>query len=132
MFRPTFVDHLVFRVSDIDRTSSFYSALLGEPYRTNDYAMWSVGNTLLFFTKATGHPHPYDKEKVGLNHIALGVRSIDELRTAESQLSAASIAHSGIKLWQDGVTPYIWLDDPDGIRVEYWLRSPEEIPPEAD
>jgi hypothetical protein len=28
-------------------------------------------------------------------------------------------------VWQDGSTRYIWLDDPDGIRVEYWLRPAE-------
>ncbi len=43
MFRPKFVDHLVFRVSDIDRTARFYSALLGEPYRADGYVMYSAG-----------------------------------------------------------------------------------------
>ena len=125
MFLPTFVDHLVFRVRDINRTTRFYSALLGEPYQADGYVMFRAGDTLLFFTPPVGAQGSYDKEKVGLNHFALGVRTIDELRLVESQLDQASIAHSGIKLWQDGVTPYIWLDDPDGIRVEYWLRSPE-------
>ena len=132
MFRPNFVDHLVFRVSDIDRTARFYSALLGEPYKADGYVMYRVGDTLLFFTPSIGvRPEPYDKENVGLNHVALGVRTIDELRMVESQLNQASITHSGIKIWQDGLTRYIWLDDPDGIRVEYWLRSPEETLPEA-
>jgi glyoxylase I family protein len=45
-----------------------------------------------------------------------------ELRTVQAQLDAGAVAHSGIKLWQDGVTEYIWLDDPDGMRVEFWLR----------
>jgi len=76
-----------------------------------------------------GRTEPCDKERVGLNHIALGVRTIDDLRMAESQLNQASIAHSGIKTWQDGMTRYIWLDDPDGIRVEYWLRPLEETLP---
>jgi len=130
MFRPNFVDHLVFRVSDMDRTTRFYSSLLGEPYRVEGYVMYSAGDTLLFFTPSAENTEAFDKEKVGLNHIALGVRSIDELRMVESQLNQAAIAHSGIKLWQDGLTSYIWLDDPDGIRVEYWLRLPEKELPE--
>jgi glyoxylase I family protein len=130
MFRPDFVDHLVFRVSNMDRTTRFYSALLGEPYKGEGYVMYSVGDTLLFFTPLTKPMETYDKEKIGLNHIALGVRSIDDLRSVESQLNQAAIAHSGIKFWQDGVTRYVWFDDPDGIRVEYWLRVPEETPPE--
>jgi glyoxylase I family protein len=126
MFRPNFVDHLVFRVRDMDRTARFYSALLGEPYKEDGYIMYRAGDTLLFFTPSIGSTEPYNKEKVGLNHIALGVRTIDELRIVDSQLNLAAIAHSGIKVWQDGLTRNIWLDDPDGIRVEYWLRSPEE------
>lgn len=126
MFRPDFVDHLVFRVGDMDRTARFYTSLLGEPYTDEGYVMYSVGNTLLFFTASKGQTETFDKEKIGLNHIALGVRSIDELRSVELGLNHAGIAHSGIKFWQDGVTRYIWLDDPDGIRVEYWLRLPEE------
>jgi glyoxylase I family protein len=131
MFRPNFVDHLVFRVSDMERTARFYSSLLGEPYRAEGYVMYSAGDTLLFFTPSVEHTEAFNKEKVGLNHIALGVRSIDELKIVESQLNQAAIAHSGIKLWQDGLTQYIWLDDPDGIRVEYWLRLPEKDMPEA-
>jgi catechol-2,3-dioxygenase len=125
MFRPNFVDHLVFQVSDMDRTNRFYSPLLGEPYAAEDYVMYSVGDTLLFFTPAVENAESFNKERIGLNHIALGVRSLDELKDVESQLNQAAIVHSGIKLWQD-VTPYIWLDDPDGIRVEYWLRVPEK------
>ena len=123
---PTFVDHLVFRVRDIDRTERFYTALLQEPFRSDGYIMYMVGDTRLFFTPSVDHALPYDKENVGLNHIALGVRTSEELQRIESQLDEKSVVHSGIKLWQDGLTKYIWLDDPDGIRVEYWLRLPED------
>jgi glyoxylase I family protein len=128
MFLPTFVDHLVFRVRDMDRTERFYTALLDEPFKGNGYIMYMVGNTRLFFTPSVDHAAGYNKENVGLNHIALGVRTIEELQRVESQLSGGCVANSGIKLWQDGLTKYIWLDDPDGIRVEYWLRLPEELP----
>ncbi len=79
--------------------------------------MYMAGDTRLFFTPSVDHASPYNKENVGLNHIALGVRTIEELQRVESQLNGGSVTHSGIKLWQDGLTKYIWLDDPDGIRV---------------
>jgi glyoxylase I family protein len=126
MFHPTFVDHLVFRVRDVAQTERFYSVLLEEPFKGDGYIMYMVGDTRLFFTPSAEQAVPYNKENVGLNHIALGVRTLEELQNAESQLNQGGIAHSGIKFWQDGVTRYIWLDDPDGIRVEYWLRLPEE------
>jgi catechol-2,3-dioxygenase len=112
----------------MDRTERFYTVLLEEPFKADGCIMYMVGDTRLFFTPSVDHASPYNKENVGLNHIALGVRTIEELRRVESQLNEGSVAHSGIKLWQDGLTKYIWFDDPDGIRVEYWLRSPEEPP----
>jgi catechol-2,3-dioxygenase len=126
MFIPNFVDHLVFRVAELGRTERFYKEFLGEPLRAEDYIMYRAGDTLLFFTAAEAPQGPFDKEQVGLNHIALGVRSLEELWTIQIQLDDGGISHSGIKLWQDGTTHYIWLDDPDGMRVEFWLRLPEE------
>lgn len=125
MLLPTFVDHLVFRVRDLKRTERFYAVLLEEPLKADGYIMYMIGDTRLFFTPSVDHAAPYNKENVGLNHIALGVRTVEDLQTVESQLNEGGIVHSGIKLWQDGLTKYIWLDVPDGIRVEYWLRLPE-------
>lgn len=125
MIYPGFVDHLVFRVSDLARTERFYTALLGEPaHRTEDSVMFIAGDTRLFFT-LPGKPEPqrHDKENVGLNHVAFGVRTIEELRTVEAQLDAAGIAHSGIRIDRYGQREFIWMDDPDGIRLEFYLRA---------
>jgi hypothetical protein len=43
------------------------------------------------------------------------------LQTIQAQLDGCGIPHGGIKLWRDGLTEYFWLDDPDGMRVEFWL-----------
>jgi glyoxylase I family protein len=120
---PNFVDHLVFRVAEMARTERFYSTLLGQPLKEEDYIMYMAGDTRLFFTRcAVSGQETYNKDNVGLNHIAFGVRTSMDLETIREQLDSNGIPHSGIKLWQDGVTEYIWLDDPDGIRVEFWLR----------
>jgi catechol-2,3-dioxygenase len=125
MFVPTSIDHLVFRVRDLDRTERFYEVLLGKPLKGEGYLIYMAGGTRLFFTPAPVDAPPYDKDDVGLNHIALAVPTLEELERVQSQLNEASVTHSGIKFWKDGLTRYIWLDDPDGIRVEYWLRLPE-------
>ncbi len=126
MFLPTFVDHLVFRVREMARSELFYTAVLEEPFCEDGYVMYQVGETRLFFTPCADKAAPHDKEDVGFNHIALGVRTPEELQAVAAQLDEARVVHSGIKLWQDGLTRYVWLDDPDGIRVEYWLRIAEE------
>lgn len=124
MLFPNFVDHLVFRVADLERTERFYSPLLGDPEKESDYVVFSAGNTLLFFTRSPRlAQRAYDKEAIGLNHVALGLRTAAELDIVRAQLDAAGITHSGIKMWKDNATPYIWLDDPDGIRVEFWVRA---------
>jgi len=124
MIRPLFVDHLVWRVRDLSQSEKFYAGFLGTPHeRAADSIMYQVGDTRLFFTRCVrDHVTAYDKETVGLNHFALGVRTLEELEKIEDQLDAAGIAHSGIQLDRYGSKEFIWMDDPDGLRVELYLR----------
>lgn len=124
MICPTFVDHLVFRVAELDRTERFYTALLGQPaQRAEASVMYKAGDTRLFFTSADEQQDgPYEKEKVGLNHIAFGVRTLEDLKAIQEQLGIAGISHSGIMQDKYGMKEFIWLDDPDGLRVEFYMR----------
>jgi glyoxylase I family protein len=81
MMYPQFVDHLVFRVADVSKSERFYTMLLGQPpHRTEDSIMYQVGDTRLFFTRCDQHsPGPYEKEQVGLNHLAFGVPTLQDL-----------------------------------------------------
>jgi glyoxylase I family protein len=118
VIRPNFVDHLVFRVAEVARTERFYTALLGQPaHRAEGSTMYQVGDTRLFFTRSDKYQaRPYEKEQVGLNHLAFGVRTLEELQTIRAQLDSLGVTHSGIKLDKYGQKEFIWLDDPDGIR----------------
>jgi glyoxylase I family protein len=124
MTYPQFVDHLVFRVADLSKTERFYTMLLGQPpHRTEDSIMYLVGHTRLFFTRCDQpQPGPYAKDEVGLNHFAFGVRALEELQAIQTQLSCAGIPNSGIKKDRYGQKDFIWLDDPDGMRIEFYLR----------
>jgi glyoxylase I family protein len=121
---PQFVDHIVFRIADLGKTEHFWTALLGSPpHRTPDSVMYQVGDSRLFFTLCSvNSTEKYDKERIGLNHVAFGVRTLGELRDVQRQLDSAGIQHSGIRKDQYGQKDFIWLDDPDGIRVEFYLR----------
>lgn len=124
MIYPKFVDHLVFRVVELDRMEGFYTALLGQsPERAERSIMYKVGDTRLFFTRSDQNQKgPHEKEKVGLNHIAFGVRTLKELEAIQEQLESTGIPNSGIGLDQYGLKEFIWLDDPDGMRVEFYSR----------
>jgi catechol 2,3-dioxygenase-like lactoylglutathione lyase family enzyme len=65
MLVPNFVDHLVFRVANIETTERFYTALLGPPLQEDDYIMYQAGETRLFFTpsRRPGEGR-YDKENI--------------------------------------------------------------------
>jgi catechol 2,3-dioxygenase-like lactoylglutathione lyase family enzyme len=66
MIHPNFVDHVVFRVAEMERTERFYSALLGPPLKEEDYIMYTAGNTRLFFTRSKEtRLGTYEKEKIG-------------------------------------------------------------------
>ena len=124
MIYPQFVDHLVFRVAELGRTERFYTALLGQPpHRTEDSVMYQVGDARLFFTRSVQQqPGAYEKEAVGLNHLAFGVRTLEELQMIQGQLDRGGIRHSLIKMDRSGQKEFIWLDDPDGMRIEFYLR----------
>jgi glyoxylase I family protein len=124
MIYPTLIDHLVFRVADLDRTELFYTKLLGQPsYRDGEGLMYITGGTRLFFTLVDeSRKGTYDKENIGLNHLAFGARTTEELHTIQEQLSRNGIMHSGVKLDSYGLKEFIWLDDPDGMRIEFYLR----------
>lgn len=85
--------------------------------------MYKAGDTRLFFTRSDyRQPGPYEKEKVGLNHLAFGVRTLQELQMIQEQLDSIGISHSGIGQDRYGQKEFIWLDDPDGMRIEFYLR----------
>jgi glyoxylase I family protein len=54
--------------------------------------------------------------------LAFGERTTEELHTIQEQLSRNGIMHSGVKLDSYGLKEFIWLDDPDGMRIEFYLR----------
>jgi catechol-2,3-dioxygenase len=125
MISPQSIDHLVFRVSDLGRTEQFYSAFLGPAAHTSeDFVIFLVGGTRFFFTP-TSEPAsgPYEKDNAGLNHLAFFIPTLAQLQEVGEQLDENKIAHSGIRLDVHGQKDYIWLDDPDGMRVEFYLRE---------
>jgi catechol-2,3-dioxygenase len=68
------VDHLVFRVRSLSETERFYTALLNlRAQEYTDSIMYQVADIRIFFTTAATGLLKYDKEQIGLNHLAFGV-----------------------------------------------------------
>jgi len=129
MLPALYIDHLVFRVEDLVPTEKFYTALFGDPIaKAESWLVYPAGETQLFFTLSTKPTRPYDKEQPGLNHIALGTGDPAQLRAIAAHLDTVGIKHSGIGIDAHGKKEYIWLNDPDGFRLEFYCRPSPENP----
>jgi glyoxylase I family protein len=122
-----YLDHVVLTVVDIQRTKEFYTKIFGEPdFQRDTGFMYHIGPTRLFFTLPRGAQAPndrFDPTRVGLEHIAVGVKTVDDLRAYATALDEAGIKHSGIHIDNHSNKEKIWLDDPDKIRVEFYIRA---------
>jgi catechol-2,3-dioxygenase len=65
----------------------------------------------------------FNSDRIGLNHLAFGLKKKTELKEMAKLLSRLKITHSGIKTDKHGKKEYIWLNDPDDIRIEFYLRN---------
>jgi catechol 2,3-dioxygenase-like lactoylglutathione lyase family enzyme len=115
------MDHIVIGVQEIDRTARFYEIFLSKPiHRDNESVAFQIGETKLFFVLTSGEFIKTDKDRGGLNHLAFGVRTTAELRALEETLNSAHITNSGVKTDPYGNKPFVWFDDPDGYRLEFY------------
>jgi|ERR1700677_1033157 catechol-2,3-dioxygenase len=124
MLPSLYIDHLVYRVHNLAATENFYRAIFGDPVFKNEEAvMYQAEDTKLFFTTTPRNSSiAYDKEQPGLNHLAFGVREPAHLREIAKHLDTSAIKHSGIGIDAHGKKEYIWLDDPNGFRIEFYCR----------
>jgi glyoxylase I family protein len=122
-----FIDHLVLVVSDIGRTKEFYSKIFGEPAYQNERSLvYNIGRTRLFLVLPHGDlpaGDVFSPNRIGLEHFAIGIGSVEELREIEKVLNAGGIVHSGIHIDSHSKREKIWLNDPDKIRIEFFIYA---------
>lgn len=123
--KQPYLDHIVIFVKDIKKTEAFYSRFLDKPEsKYKNSISYKLGDTKIFFgTPYRKSKRAFDKEELGLNHLAFGVRTLLELKAFEKILNRAKIKHSGIHDERHSKKPQIWFDDPNGIRLEFYLRK---------
>lgn len=118
------IDHIVLVVQSVETTTQFYTRFLGEPEFVDDEQVcWKIGETRLFFGLPYSTYAPHDKDLYGLNHLAFRAGSVEELGEVVQHLDDASIAHSGMQKDTYSNKEFVWLDDPDGYRIEFYVRQ---------
>ena len=119
-----YIDHIVLIVKNMEETEKFYTSFLGKPEHISENSVtYKVGETKIFFSLPYGEYKKSDKDKSGLNHLAFGVKTGEELKGFERILNEANIKNSGIKIDKYGNNEFIWFDDPNNIRLEIYCRS---------
>jgi glyoxylase I family protein len=117
------IDHIVISTTNFKRSIRFYSVFLGKPKTSKFDACWELGDTKLFLTVPyKKSAKAFDKHNIGLNHLAFRVKTLKELKLYEKKLAEAKIKHSGIQIDKYSNKELVWFDDPDGIRLEFYLR----------
>lgn len=118
------ITHVAVTVSDIEASTAWYTNLLGaEPVLDEDtgpfrHVVYSVGATLLglhTFPKLNDSA-AFDEHRPGLDHIAFGCASREELASWVGRLDELGIAHGGIvdAHYGSGLS----FRDPDNIALE--------------
>jgi glyoxylase I family protein len=118
------ITHVAVTVSDLAASEAWYTKVLGvTPVLDEDtgpfrHIVFQVGNTLLGLH---GFPdlkasEPFDERRPGLDHIAFGVASRQELAEWAERLDQLGIEHGEIK--DAGYGSGLSFRDPDNIALE--------------
>ena len=122
------IAHVAVTVTDLDRSTGWYTALFGsEPVLDEDelaggfhHAVYLVGGGQLFglHTHAASSSDRFDEHRAGLDHIAFACHSRQEIEVWAGRLDDLGISHGGIKdaTYGSGLS----FRDPDGIALEFF------------
>ena len=122
--------HIALTVSDADRSAEWYCGLLnmqvvlkhdGEDVKFRVLADPASGWVL---GVRQYPPHPadrFDEFRTGMDHLAFGVATRDELEAWESELSSRGITFTPIA--ETPIGPVIVFRDPDNIQLEFFLPA---------
>lgn len=135
------VHHAAFRCRDAEQTRAFYEDVLGLPLKAalvfeeepgtgrklpymHLFFEFGDGNYIAFFDVPDGASEEHFHPAWGLDrHIALEVRSLDELQAFKKRLRAAGVGCFGPI--DHHFVQSIYFYDPNGVNLEITCRAPD-------
>lgn len=126
----TGIHHIALNVRDLDASVQWYRDVLDFslllPWDTDDFDRRILGHPSGVFIALTKHHHPdaesaFSERRTGIDHLAFGVPSRDELEGWVARLDAHGIAHNGIQVTPSTGFTLVAFRDPDGIQLELYL-----------
>ncbi len=122
------IAHAAVTVSDLDRSTQWYSALFGadpvldedEAKGTFHHTVWALPSGQLFGIHAHQNPGgaPFDQTSAGLDHLSFGCATRGDLEEWAGRLDELGIDHTAIddQHYGSGIS----FRDPDGIALEFF------------
>jgi glyoxylase I family protein len=120
------VHHVALRCTDLARSKSFYTELLGFPVALegDGICLFMAGETPIGIRAADDHMPPGDTfspHRVGLDHVALACDDEAELDRLAGRLDEAGVWNTGVKMDDVLGKRYVAFKDPDGIKWELYM-----------
>lgn len=125
------ISHVSLSVSDLDRSLAFYRDVLALPVFVDTFdgelfegreVMFRTGSLVFNLQEHRGRPpgDVFDPTRVGLDHLAFAVRTVQDLEAWVQRLDDCGVAHSEMR--DIGFGHLVELRDPDGIQLELFAR----------
>ena len=125
MAKPKRVGHLVLNVKNLDHSTKFYTDILGFEIAlqrpTGTFLTCGKIHHALALFQAPEGALPVTQGQLGLNHFAVQVEDINDLKEVYDQLkdSGASMDSNT----DHGMTSSIYFFDPDGNKIEFFCNN---------
>jgi glyoxylase I family protein len=124
----TNIHHVAITVTDVERSAAWYCDLLGmvEVLAGNDdvvryrvLAHPASGVIVGLRQYPSGSGDAFDEFRTGLDHLAFGVTSADELAAWELELARRDIRFTPAA--ETPIGTVVVFRDPDDVQLEFWL-----------
>ena len=121
------IDHIYVTVSDIEKSESFYDAVMGIlGFRKNQFQFGGEKH-VQYYNRHFGYVlrpartiQAHNSYAPGLHHFCLRVESEKEVKEAAARLKEKNVSISEPRLYSEFAPDYfaVYLTDPDGLRLE--------------